>query len=99
MYNITPIFLLSLTGRYDLNCSLPFCSSCNITLPSWNLTDFVMAGYWPGSPSDPAYIFDQSLLDMWDNLQKRMPGTSESSFINGLGDFSESRGRVKCSIK
>ena len=54
----------------------------------------VQAGYWPGSPTDTSYVFDQQLFYLWDSLQRRMPGTSESSFIRALEDVSVMNGRV-----
>jgi len=62
--------------------------------PSWTLADVVHAGYWPGSPTDTSYVFDQRLFQLWDSLQKRMPGTSETSFIRALEDVSVMKGRV-----
>ena len=62
--------------------------------PSWTLTDVVQSGYWPGSPADTSYVFDQQLFQLWESLQKRMPGTSETSFIRALEDVSAMRGRV-----
>ena len=54
----------------------------------------VHAGYWPGSPTDTSYVFDQQLFYLWDSLQKRMPGTSETSFVKALEDVSVLKGRV-----
>jgi len=55
----------------------------------------VQAGYWPGSPTDMSYVFDQQLFYLvWDSVQKRMPGTSENSFIRALEDVSVLKGRV-----
>ena len=54
----------------------------------------VHAGYWPGSPTDTSYVFDQQLFYLWDSLQKRMPGTSETSFVRALEDVSVLKGRV-----
>ena len=76
--------------RFDLDCSRLSCTTCSAVLHQWSLN----AWYWPGSPSVITYIFDQGLFEMWDILQKKMPGTSENSFIRGLEDFSSSRGRV-----
>ena len=71
----------------------PF-SNCNSIIPSWSLNDVVQAGFWPGSPTDTSYVFDQQLFRLWDSIQKRMPGTSESSFIRALEDVSVMKGRV-----
>ena len=83
-------------GRFDLNKSVIHCKSCNDVAPSWTLTDVVQAGYWPGSPTstDTSYVFDQGLFQLWESLQKRMPGTSETSFIRALEDVSRMKGRV-----
>lgn len=58
------------------------------------MSDVVQAGYWPRSPTDTSYVFDQQLFKLWDSIQKRMPGTSESSFIRALEDVSVMKGRV-----
>lgn len=58
------------------------------------MSDVVQAGYWPGSPTDTSYVFDQQLFKLWDSIKKRMPGTSESSFILALEDVSVMKGRV-----
>ena len=58
------------------------------------MSDVVQAGYWPGSPTDTSYVFDQQLFKLWDSFQKRMPGTSDSSFIRALEDVSVMKRRV-----
>ena len=40
-------------------------------------------------------MFHHDLFEYWDNLQKRMPGASERSFLFGLQDFSVNHGRVR----
>lgn len=87
--------LLYFLGRFDLNKCAVQCSSCHhAETLTWTLRDVVVAGYWPGSPTDTSYVFDQQLFFLWDFMQKRMPGTSESSFVKALEDFSLMRGRV-----
>ena len=81
-------------GRFDLNKAVIHCKRCNDIAPSWTLAGVVHAGYWPGSPTDTTYVFDQRLFQLWDSLQKRMPGTSETSFIRALEDVSLMKGRV-----
>ena len=58
------------------------------------MSDVVQAGYWPGSPTDTSYVFDQQLFKLWDSIKKRMPGTLESLFIQALEDVSVMKGRV-----
>lgn len=81
-------------GRFDLKKFVVHCKKCNAISPSWTVTDIVQAGYWPASPTDTSYVFDQQLFQLWYSLQKRMPGTSESSFIRALEDISAINGRV-----
>ena len=78
-------------GWFYLNKSTIQRSQCNFVSPSWSL---VHSGYWPGSPTDTSYVFDQQLFHLWDTCQKRMPGTSESSFIRALEDVSVMKGGV-----
>lgn len=88
------LYIFFVPGRFDLNKSIIQCSQCSFVSPSWSLSDVVHAGYWPGSPTDTSYVFDQQLFYLWDAFQKRMPGTSESSFIRALEDVSVMKGRV-----
>ena len=81
-------------GRFDFNKYAVHCRNCNDVTPSWTVRDVVQAGYWPGSPSETSNVFDQQLCRLWDSLQKRMPGTSESSFIRALEDVSAMSGGV-----
>ena len=74
------------------------CSSCGYKVDPCSLDRMIAAGYWPGSPKDSSYFFDQNLFWQWDFLQKRLPGTSEVSFLRALGDFSQSKGRVCKSV-
>ena len=78
------------------------CASCNwVFEPMSNVELLVRNGYWPGnlSSSSSAYIFHQDLFRMWDILQKRMPGTSQKSFLEGLEEFSLNKGRVCCILE
>ena len=94
LFSLSPVVVVDFLGRFDLNKFTVQCSGCQACNPSWSLCDVVQAGYWPGSPTDTSYVFDQQLFYLWDSLQKRMPGTSESSFIRALEDVSVMRGRV-----
>ena len=61
-----------------------------------SLANIIQAGFWPGNPTADtfSYVFDQQLFFHWHNLQMRMPGTSEKSFVAGLEDMSSLSGRV-----
>lgn len=84
----------SLSGRFDFNDYFSVCNFCGHEINQWSLKNIIAAGYWPGSPKDLNYLFDQNLFRQWDFLQKRLPGTSEVSFLKALGDFSQAKGRV-----
>ena len=92
LFTLAHIF--SLSGRFDLNKFSIQCSRCDAVTPCGSISDMVQAGYWPGSPTDTSYLFDQQLFRLWDAIQKRMPGSSESSFIRALEDVSVTKGRV-----
>jgi hypothetical protein len=51
-------------------------------------------GYWPGSPCQVKYLFDQEVFRVWETFRMRMPGSSESAFIKTLEDISSFKGRV-----
>ncbi|XP_067055175.1 uncharacterized protein [Acropora muricata] len=87
------LIIVNEKGRFDFNKYAVHCRNCNDVTPSWTIRDVVQTGYWPGSPSETSYVFDQQLFRLWDSLQKRMPGTSESSFIRALEDVSAMSGR------
>lgn len=91
--NLCFLYLFS-KGRYDLDKFKVHCKECDASLDPLTKAEIVRAGFWPGSPSDINHIFDQSLFEFWDALQKRMPGTSQNSFVRSLEDFSQIKGRV-----
>ena len=89
-------FLLS--GRFDFNDYTVVCNDCGHKINPWSLKNIIAAGYWPGSPKDLNYLFDQNLFRQWDFVQKRLPGTSEVSFLKALGDLSQAKGRVSFEV-
>lgn len=55
--------LLYFLGWFDLNKCAVQCSSCHhAETLTWTLRDVVVAGYWPGSPTDTSYVFVQQLF-------------------------------------
>ena len=81
-------------GRFDLNHSKYECPHCLNVLCTSNPLVVIQLGLWPGSVSDMTYMFDESLFQHWNILQKEAPGISQSSFIKSLEIFSKKRGRV-----
>ena len=87
-------FFVSLLGQFDFSNYAAICNCCGHKVNPWSLERIIAAGYWPGSPKDLTYLFDQNLFRQWDFVQKRLPGTSETSFLKALGDFSLCKRRV-----
>ncbi|XP_028403973.1 uncharacterized protein LOC114526573 [Dendronephthya gigantea] len=89
------ITVVNTNGRFDFNKYTTKCVNCSLVCePLSNLQLILQNGYWPGSVgSSLSYIFDQDLFRLWDIFQKRMPGTSQKSFLEGLEEFSLSKGR------
>ncbi|XP_046861275.1 uncharacterized protein LOC124454529 [Xenia sp. Carnegie-2017] len=79
-------------GRFDINSTSFKCVSCSAFLMP-TLADILGNGYWPANPKSLNVLFSQDLLLLWNTMQKRMPGCSESSFIRSLEDISVSKGR------
>ncbi|XP_015750745.1 PREDICTED: uncharacterized protein LOC107330695 [Acropora digitifera] len=81
------LIIVNKKGRFDFNKYAVHCRNCNDVTPSWTIRDVLQTGYWPGSPSETSYVFDQQLFRLWDSLQKRMPGTSEICSHNSFPEF------------
>lgn len=90
------IFFFNSIGRYELDVISYFkCLHCSCELPCQvTIENCIESSFWPGTPSNICHLFHQDLFEYWDNLQKRMPGASERSFLFGLQDFSLNHGRV-----
>lgn len=87
-------YILSSTGRFDLNWFTVHCSSCQWKWSPISVDSIIESGWWPGSPENFHYIFSQDVFNLWDAFRKRMPGSSQSAFVRSLEDISSSRGRV-----
>ncbi|XP_044171275.1 uncharacterized protein LOC122955576 isoform X2 [Acropora millepora] len=88
------VIIVNQKGRFDFSNYAAICNCCGHKVNPWSLERIIAAGYWPGSPKDLTYLFDQNLFRQWDFVQKRLPGTSETSFLKALGDFSLCKGRA-----
>ena len=47
----------------------------------FNLEIILKSGYWPGSPVSRNYLFSEKLVVFRDSIRKRMPGSSETTFL------------------
>ena len=81
-------------GRYDLNWFAVGCPSCLWQWTPISVECIVESGFWPGSPGNVNYLFDQKLFSLWDAFRKRMPGSSQTAFLRSLEDLSFEKGRV-----
>ena len=68
------------------------CLQCSKTYEV-SIGDLVAQNLWPGGLNS-SYIFDQTLFQFYDTLQKILPGVSETGFIKTLEHISEQKGRV-----
>ena len=81
-------------GRYDLHWFGLLCDECGIIQSPMSMKNILRNGFWPGSPCNINYLFDQEVFRVWEAFRMRMPGSSESAFIKALEDISLLRGRV-----
>ena len=70
------------------------CSQCHIEFNPFTLSTAVKSNLWPGSLKRLSYFIKEEVFELWDSLRKRMPGTSEKSFLDMLNDISSLHGRV-----
>ena len=89
LFNLPPY-----TGQFDLNLAMATCTECSFTSVPSCPNDALKLGFWPGGPLKSKYLFNFLLLEMFDLLQKQMPGVSEGGFLRVLELLSEKRGRV-----
>ena len=90
-----PLFLFCAAGRYDLHDSAAKCLYCGCLTEQSLIHSYITRGCWPGCPTRKGrYIYMETLFELYDTLQKHMPGLSESGFIQSLESLSETRGRV-----
>ena len=92
------VIVISMKGRFVLQKWKFTCSCCGLFQDPFHLKNIVGSGYWPGSPKKFNLLVDEELFIFWDAFRKRMPGSSEKSFIDTLNDLSASQGRVSISF-
>ena len=95
--NIGSIYFLLLywlIGRFDLFKYHLHCNTCGFNIDPFNIDVILKSGYWPGSPTQVNCMIDQTVFRLWDSFRKRMPGSSEKSFMMSLSDISLMIGRV-----
>ena len=82
------------SGRYDLHWFTLMCEGCNAVQTPMSVNNIIRNGFWPGSPCQVNYLFDQEVFRVWDMFRMQMPGSSESAFIKALEDISALKSRV-----
>ena len=56
--------------------------------------EYIISGYWPGSPSGGEYLFTEDVLSHWNDLKHETPSTSEGKFVQTLEHASRRHNRV-----
>ena len=87
------MFFVSL-GRFDLYKYKVLCQDCNSVNDPFNVETIIKSGFWPGSLTHINYIIKEDVFSIWDSFRKRMPGSSERSFLMSLNDMAAENGRV-----
>ena len=88
-------FLLCAAGvRTMWHCSFKL-AHCPLFVMLLGMNNCIIeSGFWPGSPENVNYLFDQKLFSLWDAFRKCMPGSSQTAFIRSLEDLSLSKNRL-----
>lgn len=91
---IIKMYIMCSTGRFDLDDCMVICSNCSHSYGD-TISSILSIGFWPGSVvRNSHYLFSTELLNFFDLLQKCLPGTSISGFVEALEHLSHSHGRV-----
>ena len=80
-----------------MNRTIFCCNSCAIEQVA-ELGDFIVSGYFPGSPVSTKYLFSFELLRLWRHLKYLTPGTSEYKFLETIMAVSADLGRVSIDL-
>ena len=83
------------SGRFDLHMLQMLCATCNVA----SEVSLVHLGYWPGSPNNASYCFDQALFQFWDIMQKKYARVILKCFCEDTGsDFRKERQSMGCLV-
>jgi len=81
-------------GRFDLDDCSAVCGNCGYKYGD-NMSSVIYAGFWPGNIARSCqYMFSIELFKFFDAMQKFVPGTSITGFIQTLEQLSSCHGRV-----
>jgi hypothetical protein len=78
---------------FNLNWIVFHCDTCSVDRKA-EFTDFIVSGYFPGSPVSTKYLFSFDLLRLWRHFKYLTPGTSEYKFLEIISAISADSGRV-----
>ena len=81
-------------GRYQLFKFTCLCHNCGSEFDPFTLEILLSTRLWPCSLGKLSYFIEEDVFLLWDAFRKRMPGTSEKSFLDSLNDLSVLNGRV-----
>lgn len=83
------------SGRYDLHKYKVVCDDCKHLNDPFQIEVLLASGFWPGSVVNINYLIQEEVFIVWDAFRKRMPGSSQGSFLNSLADIGREYGRVR----
>ena len=75
------------------------CANCKHVGDPFSLFNIITSGYWPSSPGNLSCLISEEVFQLWDAFRKRMPGSSETSFLKSLNDQTILHGRVSMFLK
>lgn len=85
--------IVTLTGRFELFQYNLVCLECGYIQNPFTIKKVIESGFWSTSPKKYYTLITSNVLQMWDNLRKHMPGTSEKAFLDSLNDLTLINGR------
>ena len=89
---------MTVLGRFDLHKFKCLCQQCGGIFDPFVMQTLISSGYWPSSFKNVNYIIHEDVFLSWDMFRKRMPGSSEKSFLESLNDLASFHGRVRYQI-
>ena len=82
-------------GRFDLFKHKVVCADCSYLYDPFNIEMLLKSGFWPGGVVNINYLVQEDVFIIWDVFRKRMPGSSQKSFLMSLNDVAYERGWVR----
>ena len=62
--------MCQLLGRYDLHWFDLLCDECGVIQSPMSMKNILHHGFWPGSPCNNNYLFDQEVFQVWEAFRR-----------------------------